>query len=144
MMSTLFSLLAGIVFAIGLSVSGMVNPDKVIGFLDIFGSVGKWDYALAFVMGGAVVFNFFSFRFLIKRKPLFDSCISLPTNKTIDKKLVAGSAMFGIGWGLMGVCPGPGIVNLATLNPTAIIFVVSLIVGVLLYRWTSKFWLKGN
>lgn len=142
MISNLFSLFAGIVFAVGLSVSGMVNPDKVIGFLDIFGKLGKWDYALAFVMGGAVIFNFFSFRYLIKKKPLFDTCVSLPTNKIVDYKLVIGSAMFGIGWGLMGICPGPGIVNLATLNPMAILFVASLVVGVLLYRWTSKFWFK--
>lgn len=137
MMGLILSLISGIIFAVGLVVSGMVNPDKVIGFLDIF---GNWDYALMFVMVGAVVFNFISFKIVTRNKPWFGEKHFLPTNFDIDKKLVIGSALFGIGWGTLGICPGPGIVNLVTLNPTAFLFVGSMAVGVILFRYTEKFW----
>ena len=140
-MNNLFSFISGFIFSLGLVIAGMTNPDKVIGFLDLF---GNWDYALAFVMGGAVIFNVVSFKFIKKRNsPLFGEKIEWPTKKDIDKKLVIGSSLFGIGWGLAGICPGPGIANLVTLNPKVIVFVVSMVIGMLLFKYTEKLWNKN-
>lgn len=125
------SLTSGILFSIGLVISGMVNPDKVRGFLNIF---GDWDPSLAFVMIGAIGLNFFSFKFVTKKKPLCAESHSLPTKKDIDTKLIMGAALFGIGWGLLGICPGPGIVNLVTLNINAIIFVFSMLIGMTVFK----------
>ena len=135
MIALLISLLAGVVFAIGLVISGMSNPEKVIGFLDIF---GNWDYSLLFVMGGAVSVNFFTFKFLIKRNPVCATKHFLPTKTSLDKPLIIGSAIFGIGWGVLGICPGPGIVNLVTLSPTALIFILSMLVGMFIYNITER------
>lgn len=137
-MKNIIGLIGGIIFAIGLVVSGMTNPEKVIGFLDIF---GEWDYSLAFVMGGAVMVNLLFFTFILKRKPLFNEEHALPTVFHVDKALVLGSALFGIGWGLVGICPGPGIVNLVTFEPIAIIFVLSLYVGMIVHKGYLK--IKG-
>lgn len=137
MMQLLLSLISGMIFAIGLVLSGMTNPSVVIGFLDIF---GNWNYALVFVMIGAISFNFIVFKVLIKRKPICANSHFLPTNTAIDKKLIFGSAMFGIGWGIAGICPGPGIVNLVTNDSSAIIFIISLIAGMLLFKVTEKLW----
>lgn len=127
----LTSFLAGIIFAIGLVVSGMTNPQKVIGFLDIFGS---WDYSLAFVMGGAVGVNLISFSFLKKKSPVFSPKFYLPSKKDIDGKLIGGAILFGAGWGIAGICPGPGIVNLAMTNMTSVIFIGSMILGMVIYK----------
>ncbi len=135
MITVLFSLISGIVFAIGLVISGMVNPQKVIGFLDI---TGAWDYSLAFVMLGAIGVNFFLFKYLTKRNPVCGTQHYLPTKTEIDRKLLLGSALFGIGWGLLGICPGPGIVNLITFDMTAFLFVGSMIVGMLVYKFVVK------
>ena len=141
MKSFVLALVAGMTFAFGLVVSGMTNPAKVLGFLDI---LGHWDYSLMFVMVGAIVFNFISFRMLTKRdKPFFSEQWYLPSNLKIDKRLFLGSAMFGIGWGIMGVCPGPGLVNLVTLQPAALQFVLSMLVGMYLFSLTEKFWSKS-
>ncbi|MBD64842.1 MAG: YeeE/YedE family protein [Halobacteriovoraceae bacterium] len=124
-MKTFFiSLISGIIFAIGLSISGMINPHKVKGFLDIF---GNWDYSLAFVMGGAVGLNYFTFKYFEKKHEL-----NTPT--AIDKNLIIGSALFGIGWGLIGICPGPGIVNLINFDLGILVFVVAMLLGMSLYR----------
>lgn len=134
-MNNLMSLISGVIFSMGLVISGMTNPDKVIGFLDIF---GDWDYALAFVMGGAVLFNLASFKFIKKKDlPVFHDKIEWPTKKDIDKKLVIGSTLFGIGWGIAGICPGPGITNLVLLDPKIIVFVISMIAGMLVFKYTS-------
>lgn len=130
-MSNLFALLSGLVFSVGLVVSGMINPQKVKGFLDIF---GDWDYALIFVMGGAVAFNMLAYLIIFKSVPFIGSQFFLPTKKVVDKNLVIGSSLFGIGWGLTGICPGPGIVNLVTLNSNIFIFVASMIVGMLIFK----------
>ena len=130
-MKILIAILSGIIFSVGLVVSGMVNPNKVIGFLDI---LGDWDYALAFVMGGAVIVNLILFPFILKKKPLCDNQHYLPTNKDVNKKLIIGSALFGIGWGLVGICPGPGIVNLVTLETKALVFVGAMISGMFVFR----------
>ncbi len=133
-MKNVISFVAGIIFSVGLVISGMTNPQKVIGFLDI---LGQWDYTLAFVMVGAIGVNLVTFTFIKKRGNSWcGDTLDLPKAKLIDSKLIAGSALFGIGWGLLGVCPGPGIVNLVTLNPIAIAFVVSMVVGMLLFKFT--------
>jgi uncharacterized membrane protein YedE/YeeE len=135
MKSLLTSFVSGIIFAVGLSISGMTDPMKVKGFLDIF---GDWDVALAFVMIGAIGFNFFAFKVIKKGKPLFSASHSLPSRKDIDSKLILGSALFGVGWGLVGICPGPAIVNLATLEANAIVFVVSMSAGMLIFKLLEK------
>lgn len=135
MKAQIISLVSGIIFAIGLTISGMINPEKVRGFLDIF---GNWDYSLVLVMIGAIVFNFFSFKILTKRKPLCAESHYLPTNNKIDKRLIIGAALFGSGWGLLGICPGPGIVNLVSLQPNAILFVFSMTVGMGLFKLIDK------
>ena len=125
-------LVSGIIFSFGLVFSGMTNPEKVIGFLDIF---GKWDPSLAFVMGGAVIFNLISFHFILKRKaPLFEQSFDLPLKVEIDKKLIIGASIFGVGWGLIGICPGPSIVNLVTLNLNSFLFVGSMIIGMFVFK----------
>lgn len=135
-MYILVGLFTGVLFSIGLSVSGMVNPNKVLGFLDI---AGNWDPALIFVMAGGVLVNTVLFKFILKRKnPLFDQSFSLPTSKDIDKRLIIGSALFGIGWGIGGICPGPGLANLFTLNPKVVVFVVFLVLGMFVFKWTDK------
>ncbi len=126
---------AGILFATGLVISGMTNPHVVTGFLDVFGT---WDASLVFVMLGAVSFNFLSFKFLATKKPLCAPKHFWPDNKNLDKKLLLGSAIFGIGWGTIGVCPGPGIVNLMTFKTEAVLFVAAMIVGMLLFKVTDR------
>jgi uncharacterized membrane protein YedE/YeeE len=136
-MKVLMSLITGIVFGIGLVISGMTNPAKVIGFLDI---TGNWDYSLALVMGGAVVFNFFAFKLIKKRRAsILGDAYECPTNRKIDKKLIIGSALFGIGWGLIGICPGPGIVNLVNLDPSILLFVISMLIGMGIYKQFEKY-----
>jgi uncharacterized protein len=117
----------GLIFGCGLLISGMTDPGKVIGFLDVTGS---WDPSLALVMGGAVLLSFFAFR--ISRNwtaSLMGRVIILSDLKMIDLKLILGSALFGIGWGLSGFCPGPAIVSLATGEIKALIFVVAMVAG---------------
>jgi uncharacterized protein len=137
MLGSILSFLSGIGFAIGLVISGMTNPDKVIGFLNVF---GKWDYSLVFVMVGAISITFLLFKVLIKRKPIVGNEHFLPTKKEIDKKLLIGSSLFGIGWGIVGICPGPGIVNLVTLDISVILFLVSLLGGMILFKFTESLW----
>ncbi len=134
-MNNLSSFIAGFVFSLGLVIAGMTNPDKVIGFLNLFGG---WDYALAFVMGGAVIFNVVSFKFIKKRNsPLFGEKIEWPTAKHVDKKLIIGSTLFGLGWGIAGICPGPAIANIVTLDPKAMTFLGSMIIGMLIFKFTD-------
>ncbi len=127
------SFVAGIFFSIGLVISGMTNPNIVIGFLDIF---GEWDMRLIFVMGGAVGVNLVLFRLILKRKrPLMSESFSLPTAKDIDFKLILGSVLFGVGWGIMGICPGPGIVNMVTAQPLFIVFIGCMLVGMGIHKY---------
>ncbi|MGH8704268.1 MAG: DUF6691 family protein [Burkholderiales bacterium] len=136
-MSALVSAIAaGFVFGLGLWISGMANPAKVIGFLDI---TGDWDASLALVMAGAVGVTLIAFRLALKRgKPLFDESFALPTRKDIDTPLVAGSALFGIGWGIGGYCPGPGLTALATLSTESVVFVAAMIVGGFVHRAITR------
>jgi uncharacterized protein len=135
-MHLFISFLSGLIFAIGLSISGMVDPNIVIGFLDIF---GKWNPALIFVMGGAVMVNLITFTFILKKGQGYGGCeLDLPKNKFIDKKLVIGSALFGVGWGIFGVCPGPALANLFMLNGKMIVFFIAMITGMLFFKITSE------
>lgn len=135
MKQVITSFVSGTIFAVGLSVSGMTNPEKVKGFLDIF---GNWDVSLAFVMIGAIGLNFFSFSKITRKKPLFSDSHFLPVKNDIDKRLILGASIFGIGWGLLGICPGPGIVNLVTLNSNAVLFVVSMTIGMFIFKLLEK------
>ena len=123
---------AGLLFGIGLWISGMANPKKVIGFLDI---TGEWDASLAFVMAGAVAVTLVAFRWVLKRgKPLLEESFQLPTKKDIDLPLVAGAAIFGIGWGIAGYCPGPAVTALTTLAWETVVFVAAMIAGGVLHK----------
>lgn len=124
--------LVGLIFGLGLIVSGMTNPAKVIGFLDL---AGAWDPSLAFVMGGAISIGAGAFTIAKKRqRSLLGEPIRLSNVTEIDKSLLAGSLVFGIGWGLSGFCPGPAVVSAAAGQPKAMIFVVSMLAGMALYK----------
>lgn len=118
---------AGAVFAVGLGVSGMTKPSKVVGFLDVF---GEWDASLAFVMVGAIAVYAVLARLITTRpSPLFEPRFRLPKRRDIDRRLVLGAAVFGVGWGLGGYCPGPGLVSAGGGSLAALAFVVSMAVG---------------
>jgi uncharacterized membrane protein YedE/YeeE len=122
--------LAGLLFGLGLCLSGMTNPQKVLGFLDLAGS---WDPSLVLVMVGAIAVAVIAFHIASRRATTFSGhAFQLPTSKTIDARLVGGSALFGIGWGLAGLCPGPAIVNLGYLNQRAALFVLAMAAGMAL------------
>ncbi len=130
------ALAAGFVFGLGLWISGMATPQKVLGFLDV---TGRWDASLMLVMGGAVAVTLIAFRFALKgAKPLMAEKFELPTKKDIDLPLVAGSALFGIGWGIGGYCPGPALTALSTLSAEALVFVVAMIVGGLAHKFITQ------
>jgi uncharacterized membrane protein YedE/YeeE len=132
-MNKLISLIAGIIFGIGLVVSEMVNPAKVLAFLDLF---GNWDPSLAFVMIGALVVSSPLFHLIKnKKKPLLAEKFNYSNNKEINNKLIIGSALFGAGWGLGGLCPGPAISSLALLNINSIIFVFAMFIGFYLVKF---------
>lgn len=136
-MNLFFALLSGLLFGIGLIVSGMANPAKVIGFLDI---TRQWDPSLAFVMGGAISVGFFAFRIAARRKrPLCGDKMHLPTANHIDKRLVGGALLFGTGWGLAGICPGPGLVLLGAGFMQGGIFVLAMLAGMLLFQWIEGY-----
>lgn len=129
---SLASLFAGLLFGFGLIVSGMANPEKVLGFLDI---AGLWDPSLAFVMGGAILVGVFAFALARKRTLSFLGFnMKLPANNRIEKRLVIGSLMFGVGWGIAGFCPGPGLVALGAGEFKAVVFVGSMVAGMILFE----------
>ena len=133
-MNKLVSLFCGIIFGIGLVISQMINPAKVLGFLNLF---GEWDPSLAFVMIGALIVSsplFYLFK--NKEKPIFSSSFSISNKKEIDKKLIIGSILFGAGWGLAGLCPGPAISSIALLNMSSIIFVIAMFFGFYIAKLT--------
>lgn len=127
------ALLSGLVFGLGLVISGMTQPARILGFLDVF---GVWDPTLAFVMGGALAIALPGFYLARGRKrPLLAPQFRWPTRKDIDAPLVVGAVLFGVGWGLVGLCPGPAIVNLATFMPQVFLFVVAMAVGMVALDW---------
>ncbi len=120
----------GLIFGTGIALSGMANPAKVLNFFDV---AGTWDPSLAFVMGGALMVTFIGYRFVLGRPaPLFEPGFLLPTNKAIDMKLIGGSALFGIGWGIAGFCPGGALPALGTGESSVFIFCGALVVGLLI------------
>ncbi len=132
MRQILIALAAGILFGAGLALSGMADPAKVRGFLDIF---GVWNPTLAFVMGGALVPMAFAWRIQAKlRAPLVAASFTLPDTHKIDTRLVAGAAIFGIGWGVAGLCPGPAIADLALAPRGAVVFVLAMLAGMALFK----------
>lgn len=121
------SLLSGLIFGLGLIVSGMSSPGKVIGFLDL---AGPWDPSLLFVIGGAIAVSVVPFAIARRRTVSYlGEKIQIPARRDIDRRLVIGSLLFGIGWGIAGLCPGPALTTLLSGNPKAILFVVSMIAG---------------
>jgi uncharacterized membrane protein YedE/YeeE len=135
-MPVLAQFLVGLVFGIGLLVSGMADPAKVLAFLDLASiPAGGWDASLAFVMAGAVAVAFVGFRLVLRAPhPLFASRFQIPSATAIDRRIVVGPALFGIGWGLAGFCPGPAITTLGTGTPAAFVFVAAMLAGMYVAR----------
>jgi uncharacterized protein len=135
-MSLVIQLLLGLLFGSGLVVAGMSDPAKVLNFLD-FASIpaGGWDPSLAFVMAGGVIVTFLGYKYVLKRpRPLFDTQFHLPHAKTINSPIVVGPAIFGIGWGLAGFCPGPAFTALGTGSGNAVTFVIAMMAGMVAAR----------
>lgn len=135
-MKNLVSLIAGILFGFGLALSQMTDPAKVIGFLDFS---GFWDPTLALVLAGAVLVTLVSFRFILRRaRPVFAAQFHLPTRRDIDARLIGGAAIFGVGWGLAGLCPGPGVAAIAQGAWQSLVFVAGLALGMLGFRYARS------
>jgi uncharacterized protein len=128
--------IAGLIFSLGLLLSGMANPEKVLAFLDL---AGAWDPSLALVMAGAIAVALPAFHFARKRsRCLLGGEIQLPTKRKLDRRLITGSLAFGIGWGLAGFCPGPALVATGALLPQATTFVLAMLAGMLIFRLLEK------
>ncbi|MBU2983655.1 YeeE/YedE family protein [Lentibacter algarum] len=126
-MKLIFALVTGLVFGAGIAISGMMNPAKVFNFFDV---AGTWDPSLAFVMGGAVIITFIGYRLVWRRDaPLYDDRFQVPTSTAIDARLIGGSAIFGIGWGIAGFCPGAAIPALGTGRWEVALFLVAVTAG---------------
>jgi uncharacterized membrane protein YedE/YeeE len=129
--------LAGLLFGLGLILSGMTDPGKVLGFLDLFGA---WDPSLALVMGGAIAVGLCAFAITKKRtRNLLGGAMFVPRNQHIDNRLIVGSLLFGAGWGLAGFCPGPALVSMASGQPKALIFVLAMLAGMAVYEVLLRF-----
>lgn len=136
MLTVLASLLAGLVFGLGLIVSGMANPAKVLGFLDL---AGPWDPSLALVMVGAIAVGLVAFAIAARSgRTLLGLSLQLPTARHIDRRLIGGSLLFGIGWGLAGFCPGPALVALGMGELKAVVFVLSMLAGMVLFELLER------
>jgi uncharacterized protein len=134
--SSIVALVAGLSFGAGLVMSGMAQPRKVLGFLDVFGA---WDASLLCVMAGAIAVHAIGYRLVRARpQPLFDARFAVPTRRDIDADLVLGAVLFGIGWGISGYCPGPSVIALASGRPGVLIFVAAMAVGMLVTSWLQK------
>ena len=135
-MALLTAWLAGLVFGLGLIVSGMANPAKVLGFLDL---AGRWDPSLALVMAGAIGVGSVGFAIAARRnRSLLGGAMMLPSGRQIDRRLIGGSLLFGIGWGLAGFCPGPALVALGMGLPQALVFVAAMLVGMLAFELLER------
>ena len=136
LLRNLAALVSGAIFGLGLSLAQMTNPDKVLNFLDM---TGAWDPSLLLVLGGAVVLSTIAFHFVFKRPaPLWDSMFHLPLLKAIDRPLIMGSALFGVGWGLGGFCPGPALASVLTGSQDAVIFSIAMVAGMVLTKRFSR------
>lgn len=126
------ALIAGLIFGLGLTISEMVNPAKVLAFLDLF---GNWDPSLAFVMGGALIVTAIGYRLVWKReRPVFASSFQVPGNRSVDTRLAIGAVLFGIGWGLVGLCPGPAIAALTFGGKPLLVFLGAMGAGMVLFE----------
>lgn len=135
-MQALIALVAGLLFGLGLLLSGMANPTKVVGFLDL---AGNWDPSLALVMAGAIGAALPAFTIARKRSTAWAGCaLALPSATQIDAPLVLGSLTFGVGWGLAGYCPGPALVSLGTGSVPAVVFVLAMIAGMAIHAWLTR------
>ncbi|MCC5883111.1 MAG: YeeE/YedE family protein [Halomonas sp.] len=131
-MKTLMGYIAGLLFGLGLALAGMTDPARVLGFLDIFGA---WDPTLMFVLGGAVVTTFIGYRQVFRReRPVMGETFQLPTRQDLDARLIGGAALFGVGWGLSGYCPGPAIASIAGLTAPLFAMLVAMVAGWFLAR----------
>jgi uncharacterized membrane protein YedE/YeeE len=136
MMRSFSRFISGLLFGVGLILSGMTEPQNIIGFLDVAGS---WNPRLALVMLGAVAVSYFGFRYAGRReKSLLGEPVHLPTSKALDTRLIVGALLFGIGWGLVGYCPGPALASLASLEQTPLLFVLAMLVGMGIYEAIGK------
>lgn len=130
------ALASGALFGLGLAMSGMTNPERVLGFLDVFGT---FDPALLFVLGGAAMTTTLLFRFVLRRgSPVLADSFQLSALKTVDRKLLGGAAVFGVGWGLAGYCPGPALAGLGAGSTEALWFVPAMVIGLLVHRTVAK------
>jgi uncharacterized protein len=138
-MPAIFALLAGVIFGAGLTLSDMVNPARVLNFLDVAGS---WDPTLLFVMAGGLAVTTLGYWLIFRRgSPVLGDKFDLPTQRRIDLPLVAGAALFGVGWGLAGICPGPALADLVTLDPKVLLFLAAMLIGIIVagaWRGTSS------
>jgi uncharacterized protein len=135
-MQKLSAFIVGLLFGLGLILSGMTDPGKVQGFLDLF---GNWDPSLAFVMGGAIAVGFFAYALAKQRTRNFlGGAMHLPKATAIDKRLVIGSLTFGVGWGLAGFCPGPGLVSMASGEIKGAVFVAAMVAGMAVFEWLER------
>ena len=135
-MKQIFAFVAGIVMGVGLTLSGMINPAKVLNFLDL---TGYWDPTLIFVMGGALATTFLGYKIILRRtNPLFDERFYIPTRNDLDGSLIFGAVLFGLGWGIAGFCPGPAIAALTSLQPEPFVFVVSMALGMFVTKTVSQ------
>ena len=135
-MQVLIALIAGLIFGLGLVISGMSNPSKVLNFLDIFGS---FDASLLFVMAGAVLTSFLGYRLVLRRPhPLFAKSFASPPSGLIDRRLILGAVMFGIGWGVVGFCPGPALASLTFGGLSALVFVGAMLIGLMTAKVVSR------
>ncbi len=135
-MGGVLNFLLGLLFGIGLIVSGMSNPAKVLNFLDL---VGTWDPSLAFVMGGAVLVAFFGYRIVLKREmPIIGAKFDVPTRTDVDMRLIVGPALFGVGWGLGGFCPGPALTAIGLAATGTLIFVPAMLLGMWIARLLAE------
>lgn len=138
-MKAIFAFVLGVIFALGLLLSGMSNPEKVLGFLDI---TGAWDMSLAWVMGGAISVAFIPFQYAVRHnaKTFGQQPIQLPSKTEIDTRLIVGSALFGIGWGIAGICPAPSLSLLGLGQFDVVYFIVAMLLGM----WLVRFWIGVN
>jgi uncharacterized membrane protein YedE/YeeE len=135
-MRHILTYLIGVLFGLGISLSGMANPAKVINFFDV---AGTWDPSLAFVMGGAVIVAFLGYRIVLDReRPVFEPAFDVPTRRDLDARLIGGSAVFGIGWGIAGFCPGGALPALGTLDTRVFLFVAALLAGIFAARFLMR------
>ena len=132
------SFFCGALFSVGLALAGMTQPAKIVGFLNVFGA---WDYSLVFVLASAVGVYYIAFQIVTKRKvPVFALKFNIPTRKDVDLRSVTGGLLFGLGWGISGLCPGPILSTLGTISPSVIILMITMLIGLWLSGFIGKYW----